>query len=115
MHLMLLGGFFIWFIETIILVFILTRKNENLISKRVFIFFGTGIITPIIFFVLLWLTMAGLQITNNINDNSFLDSWKAIPFGLWAFGSFFGCPILTMKIIIWTINKRKEKRAITRA
>lgn len=98
MHLILLA-FFIWFVETIILTFVLTRKNEYLISKRLFIFFGTGIITPIFAF-LLGLIFAGLQITDNI------DSGKLILFSTCAF--VLVCPFLTMKPLIFYLNRHKK-------
>jgi hypothetical protein len=98
MHLVLLA-FFIWFIETIILTFVLTHKNEYLISKRLLLFFGTGIITPIFAF-LLGLISAGLQIMDNI------DSGKVILFGTCVF--IIICPFLTMKLIILYLNRQKK-------
>jgi hypothetical protein len=61
MYLMLFGGLFIWFIETIVLTFILTKKDILLTKKRLVIFFGTGIISPIFLYA--------FRLADNANSN----------------------------------------------
>ncbi len=111
MYLMLLGGLFIWFIETIILTFILTRNDILLTKKRLLIFFGTGIISPILYILFGWLTMLILKIFNLLDNPNLLDTWLLIPYGLLMFVLFFATPLLTMKLII-KILKREKKSGI---
>ena len=108
MYLLLIGGFFIWFIETIILTFILTKNDIHLIKKRLVILFGTGIVSPIFYILLGWLTMLILKIFNLLDNPDLLDTWLLIPYGLLMFVLFFGTPLLTMKLIIKILNREKK-------
>ena len=108
MYLLLIGGFFIWFIETIILTFILTKNDIHLIKKRLVIFFGTGIVSPIFYILLGWLTMLILKIFNLLDNPDLLNTWLLIPYGLLMFVLFFGTPLLTMKLIIKILNREKK-------
>jgi len=111
MYLMLLGGLFIWFIQTIILTFVLTKNDILLTKKRLVIFFGTGIISPVFYILFGWLTMLILKIFNLLDNPDLLDTWLLIPYGLLMFALFFGTPLLTMKLII-KILKREKKSGI---
>lgn len=111
MYLMLFCGLFIWFIETIILTYILTRNDVLLTKKRLLIFFGTGIISPVFYILFGWLTMLILKIFNLLDNPDLLDTWLLIPYGLLMFVLFFGTPLLTMKLII-KILKREKKSGI---
>ncbi len=108
MFLMLLGGLFIWFIETIILTIIFTRKDTLLTQKRLLIFFGTSIISPIAYMLLGWLTMLLLKLFNLLDNPDLLDTWLLIPYGLLMFVMFFGTPLLTMKLIIKFLTREKK-------
>lgn len=111
MYLMLLGGLFIWFVQTIILTFVLTKNDILLTKKRLVIFFGTGIISPVFYILFGWLTMLLLKIFNLLDNPDLLDTWLLIPYGLLMFALFFGTPLLTMKLII-RILKREKKSGI---
>ena len=108
MYLILFGGLFIWFIETIILTYILTRNDILLSQKRLIIFFGTGIISPIFYILFGWLTMLILKIFNLLDNPDLLDTWLLIPYGLLMFVLFFRTPLLTMKLIIKVLKREKK-------
>jgi hypothetical protein len=108
MYLILLGGLFIWFIETIILTLIYTRKNTLLIKKRLLIFFGTGIISPIAYMLFGWLTMLILKMFNLLDNPDLLDTWLLIPYGFLMLTLFFGTPLLTLKLIIKILTFEKK-------
>lgn len=108
---MLFGGLFIWFVQTTILTFVLTKNDILLTKKRLVIFFGTGIISPVFYIFFGWLTMLLLKIFNLLDNPDLLDTWLLIPYGLLMFALFFGTPLLTMKLII-KILKREKKSGI---
>jgi hypothetical protein len=111
MYLMLLGGLLIWFVQTIILTLVLAKNDIILTKNRLVIFFGTGIISPVIYILFGWLTMLILKISNMLDNQDLLDTWLLIPYGLLMFALFFGTPLLTMKLII-KILKREKKSGI---
>lgn len=110
MYLMLFGGLFIWFIQTIILTFVLTKNDILLTKKRFVIFFGTGIISPVFYVLFGWLTVLLLNLFNLMDSTNLSETWLFVPYGLLTFVLFFGTPILTMKLII-KILKREKKAA----
>ena len=108
MYLMLLGGLFIWFVETFVLTYLLTRNDILLTKKRLLIFFGTGIISPVSYILFGWLTMLILKVFNLLDNPELLDTWLLTPYGLLMFVLFFGTPLLTMKLIIKVLKREKK-------
>lgn len=111
MYFIFFGGLFIWFVQTIILTFILTKNDILLTNKRLVIFFRTCIISPVFYILFGWLTMLILKIFNLLDNPDLLDTWLLIPYGLLMFALFFGTPLLTIKLII-KILKREKKSGI---
>ncbi len=108
MHLILLGCFFIWFLEIIILTIIFIRKDPLLSKNRLLLFFGTGIITPIAYTVFAWLTMLLLKLFNLLDKPDLFDTWLILPYSILMFIMFFGTPILTMKLLITFFKREKN-------
>ena len=105
----------IWFFETLILCYILTRNKPSLTNKKGILFIATGIFSIIIYYCLIILGALIFDLFTFL-DMIFLGvSWKDILLKFLMIILFLGIPILTMIMMIKLIayaSKTQETRKL---